>query len=215
MHTIHEFRNRLTETLPHALTRPVMYGGTDFGAEMCFYTLLSDLCWIDERETEWKRLEEEFIWGPGRVLGQLADQEYSMPGYINEVTSTYAQLAHMLGYYLPERLLPTTEWQRLLGSLTDGFFGRDWTESQLHNEFGQPSHEVIGGDTTVACYAPGDAVDRWVFFDISRKYPHNDDEWFEAPILRDVRLKRNRFRLLPFADWCGPGHTAIDAVTGP
>lgn len=199
MRTIDDFRKRQIEVLRGALERPAMYCPTEFGAEMFLGYLLHDLCWIDEREQEWDKINEKFLWSDRRVVGQLQYQAVVMPDYDGEVTSTYAQVAHVLGYFRPVRLLTRSEWTDLRLSLDSEFFARTWHESDLRERFGVPSHEAYGAMTTVASYAPENAADGWVYFDIARRFEASDD-YFADPILRDVRIERNRFQLLEFGD---------------
>jgi hypothetical protein len=182
----------------------MLAGGNEFGVELLLELILSELCWIDEREADWNRVQEQYLWGSARVRGQLAEQAYKIPEYISEIASTYAQVAHRLKYFRPARLLLDAEWSHLKRSLDDAFFMRDWRRSELQERFGAPSLEVPGSNTIVACYAHESASEPWLFFDLSLRRP-GSAELFNDPILRDVRMHRNRFELLPFAEWCGQG----------
>jgi hypothetical protein len=125
MRSIEEFKKRQLETLPLALARPSMWCG-HFGADDCFRSMLSDLCWIDNREVDWKRAQGRFLWGSGGVLGQLTDQPIVIPEYHNEVASSYSEIAHALGYFQPARRLSGSEWADLRNALDNDFFARDW-----------------------------------------------------------------------------------------
>lgn len=201
MRTIEEYRKRQLERLPFALARPGMHCPQDFAPDRHFWSILSDLCWIDEREAEWDRVEKKCLWRCSRVIGQLHDQPVCMPEYLNEITSTWAQIAWVLGYFRPERLLTLAEWNSLKSSLNADFFNREWLASQIEERFGLPSHRVLGGFTTVAAYACEDPAEDWVFMDYARKLP-TGDHWYPDERLRDVRIERNRFQLLPDANWC-------------
>jgi hypothetical protein len=200
MQSMEAFRNLKLEALPHALKRPIMFGGNTDGAVVWFDLLLRDLCWIDEREHDWDVFQETDLRGNRGVLGQFEYQQFRIPVYIAEVASVYAQVAHKLGYFQPERVLNPTEWKDLHSLLSADFFERDWTQTEIYDRLGPPSSEHYSSETTVACYAPEPAAD-WIFFDFSRRLSDSSD-WFETPILRDIRRKENRFELFPFADWC-------------
>jgi hypothetical protein len=47
MRTIEEFKQHQIDSLAGALTRPAMCCPTDFGANLYFSRVVSDLCWID------------------------------------------------------------------------------------------------------------------------------------------------------------------------
>ncbi|WP_417388804.1 hypothetical protein [Gimesia sp.] len=200
MRSIEEFRNRQLETLPEALKRPVMFGGNTSGACLWFYLLLRDLCWIDEREHDWDVFQETDLRGSRGVLGQFEYQHFQIPDYIAEVASVYAQVAHKLGYFQPDRVLNATEWNDLQSTLIPDFFERDWTQTEIYDRLGPPSYENYSSDTRVACFAPEPAAD-WIFFDFLRRLPDHSD-WLQTPILRDIRRTENRFEFFPFAEWC-------------
>ncbi|HCO24034.1 MAG: hypothetical protein CME31_09460 [Gimesia sp.] len=200
MQSMEAFRNRQLETLPEALKRPVMFGGNTHGAVLWFYLLLRDLCWIDEREHEWNVFLETDLRGSRGVLGQFEYQQFQIPDYIAEIASVYAQVAHKLGYFQPERVLNPAEWKSLQSLLSADFFERDWTQTEIYDRLGPPSCEHFSSETRVACYAPEPAAD-WIFFDFSQQLPDSSD-WFETPLLRDIRRKDNRLEFFPFADWC-------------
>ena len=200
MRSIEEFRNRQLEMLPHALKRPAMYGGNAPGIALSLGSLLWDLCWIDERENDWEEFKETDLKGSRGVLGQFEYQHFQIPDYIAEVASTYAQVAHKLDYFQPDRVLNATEWNDLQSTLIPDFFERDWTQTEIYDRLGPPSYENYSSDTRGACFAPEPAAD-WIFFDFSRRLPDHSD-WLQTPILRDIRRTENRFEFFPFAEWC-------------
>ena len=135
----------------------------------------------------------------------LAEQFPSLPDISqNEVASIYAQAAFRLGSFKPARILSEDEYLSAHSQLTENFFTRDHTLSAVTDQFGPPSHEVVGGQTTVICFASSDIATDWLYFDFSRCYPPIDGvtyEWFGEPCLRDVRRNGCQFELLPFAHW--------------
>ncbi len=204
MRTLEDFRNRQLEILPQALKRPTMFGGNAQGTALLLSVLLRDLCWIEEREQEWEGFKATDLRGSRGVLGQFEYQQFQIPDYIAEIASVYAQVAHKLGYFQPERVLNPAEWKSLQSLLSADFFERDWTQTEIYDRLGPPSCEHFSSETRVACYAPEPVAD-WIFFDFSRRLPDSSD-WFETPILRDIRRTENRFEFLPFAKWCQKLH---------
>ena len=168
--------------------------------------MLSDLCFIDEREKELDALRETLLFGSCGVNGQFLFQELFDLDYINEVTSTYAQAAFMLDFLRPSRLLAKSEIADLRVSIDQRFLNGDHTLEEITGEFGPASIEIGGGDTHVACYACADGNEDWVFFDFFRRrpltdpnaFPRVEEPWFEIPRLRNVRLEGNKMLLVPF-----------------
>lgn len=203
MRTAEQYRNRQLETLPLALQRPAFFCGSQ--GDLFYGTIIRDLVWLEERPQAETDHAFSLLKGCRRVFGQFWFQNQNAPDqYENEVASTYAQVAFRLGYYTPDRLLTTSEFRQLASILDSDFFQRDHTQSELVAQFGKPSHDVLGGQTTVHCFACEDRTRDWIYFDYSRCYPPEDRvtyRWFDDEILRDVRRQDNRFELLPFADW--------------
>jgi hypothetical protein len=168
--------------------------------------LLSDLCWLTEHEDNFQLVRSQLLRNARRVYGQFFDQRLNIPdSYTNEIASTYAEAAFRLGFFPPQRLLMVDELQQLRASIDEPFLASNHTLPELTSRFGPPSHDVLGGQTTVFCYGCNDPSMDWVYFDFCRCYPPKDlrtYEWFGEEILRDVRMTSNRFILLPFADWC-------------
>jgi len=204
MRTILEFRDYLLGDLDETLKRPIAAGGTAWGIFVCLRNVLSELCFIDERESDWKVVKEEYLCGPQGIVGQFECQRLFATDFVNEVASVFAEVAFHMNYFRPSRLLDRREWNELKDSLTPSFFSRDWGESELHERFGRPSYECGGAETDVSCYASEDRSCRWIFFDFYRKDPRKlfdpnaIDNWFDSPRLRNVRWKDNKFILVPF-----------------
>jgi hypothetical protein len=198
MRTVDAIRSRHLDTLGLALKRPGMFAPNAACIEVVLMRLIDDLRYIDERSLDWgKVIKHKYRLGCRGVGGQLHEQNCPFPDYRNEVASAYAEAACALGYFTPARLLPPEEMCRLRRAITPEFKARDWDERTLHARFGAPSHEVVGGDTTVACYACSKTRVKWVFFDLARRLPDRE-EWLDNPLLRDVRLGvRNRMYLSP------------------
>jgi hypothetical protein len=206
MRTIEEFRLRHLETLGRALERPGMYGGDSSGTARLLEWFLTDLCYIDEREADWDATAQ-YRMGNLSVFGHFRYQSkrFRLQDFTNEIASAYAEIACCLGYFTPKRLLAPDEFESVTNTVKwrwrdhNPFFDRDWTETELHELFGPPSHEVVGGYTTVACYGCEDRTQKWVFIDFARTQPKTN-EWLPVPIARDVRMTHsNTMYPLPFA----------------
>ena len=108
-----------------------------------------------------------------------------------------------MGYYNPIRVLADGEFDELRNSLDQKFFSTGHTESEIVARFGQPTHEVLGGYTTVYCYGCRSTNVDWFYFDYSRCDPPTEPhsyEFFTDPKLRDIRrTSDNKMELLPFA----------------
>jgi hypothetical protein len=210
MRNAEEFRTRQIDLLASALHRPGGFCGSGESADLYFSTILSDLCWIDDRESDFAPVCHDLLHGCRRVFGQFYFQQLSIPDHFaNEIASTYAQAAYRLGYYKPMRVLIDSEFEELRNSIGQTFLSADHTESEIVSRFGQPTHEVVGGQTTVHCYGCCVRNADWVFFDYSRCNPPTEPhlyQWLEDPKLRNIRRTgENVMELLPFASCCRDG----------
>jgi hypothetical protein len=154
-------------------------------------TLMSDLCFLDGRDSEWDRVKET-LGGFGKlgVSGPFSAMFGEDRRCVAEVASVFAEQFHRLGYLTPERLLDGTEWRQLTGTLRERFDGRDVRRSEVEAEFGPPSLVV---DQRVLCYAAAE-VPGWVFVDC---WPENSNAYVpgvghqwrrdEDPLVRAVR----------------------------
>jgi hypothetical protein len=205
MRTVAEIRDRLLEDLRFMVWRPSMRGGNADASEELLLHLLDTLCFIDRREKVWAAARSIFVTGCRWVRGHFEFQHRPFPHFVNEVTSVYAEVAFTLGYFTPARLLNDAEMSRLASVCERAEFRcQDWTETELHAQFGPPSHEVVGGLTTVACYGSEAPEVKWVFFDLARRLPWEDD-WLPVPVVRDFRNgHHNQMHLLPVGErWAG------------
>jgi hypothetical protein len=213
MRTIEEFRARHLETLSGVLHRPGMWSGGVEATADCLLRLLRDLVFIDEREAVWETEDVgKYMTGNRGVVGHFAYQfKGRLPhSFVNEVASAYAEIAFYLGYFTPARLLTRDEMSAVAETVEwrwrdrNSFYDRDWPETELRERFGPPSHEVVGGDVTVACYGCEDHERKWVFIDYARTRP-GTSEWLPVRIARDVRPELgNTMYTLPFAaGWWG------------
>lgn len=222
MKTIDEFRNRQIVLLAKALARPTFYASGFCDAY--FRGVLSELCWVDERNDEETKLIVS-AGGPCGVLGDLLEQcrdfrlheGHYTTFFDNEITSVYAEVSFKLGYFSlmrtvgdvdPEspsgrvgRLLSGDAYDEMIASIGPDFLQEDRTVEDVLDEFGPPSHEVLGGQTSVHCYGCADRSTPWVFFDYARCFPPSDGrtyEWFETLRLRNVRRDKSQILFVPF-----------------
>lgn len=213
MRTAEEFRERKLQMLPRALQRPGFFCGN--AGDLFFAEIFRDLLWLEERDSDFQHFVGSLLGGSMGVFGQFYYQCRNGPNlYENEIASTFAEAAFRLSYFTPSRLLTITEFDSLHAQLDLEFLSVDHTLSELLVRFGPPSHDVLGGDTTVHCYGCIDRVLPWVYFDYSRCYPVADGEgqqWFADPILRDIRRADNRFERLPFATWFDNTDTDVES----
>jgi hypothetical protein len=213
MRTVAEIRDRLLEVLRFTVWRPSMRCGNADGTETLLLYLLDTLCFIDGREEEWRAAASTYISGCRWVRGHFEFQHQPFPHFVNEVASVYAEVAFSLGYFRSARLLAEAEMTRL-ASVVEGaaFRSRDWTEAELHAQFGPPTHEVVGGDTTVACYGCAVPAVKWVFFDLARRLPW-EAGWLSMPLVRDFRDEyHNRMHLLPVGERWASDESASDLM---
>jgi hypothetical protein len=210
-----EIRNRLLERLRYTVWRPMMGAGNIDATETLLLHLLDTLCFIDGREEEWATAGSTYLTGCRGVRGHFEFQHRPFPDFVNEVASVYAEVAFSLGYYRPAHLLSEEAMARVNATVERGEFrSRDWTEAELHSEFGPPSHEVVGGLTTVACYACEAPAVKWVFFDLARGFSWSGD-WLPVPLVRDFRTGHyNQMHLLPVGQRLAEGETS-PAFTRP
>src|SRR5690606_7312433 len=76
--------------------------------------LLDDLCYLDGRDDEGRRLRDVRSWyGKLGVVGPFVAMFGEDGRYVAEVASVWAEQAHRLGYLTVDRLLDAAEWDRL------------------------------------------------------------------------------------------------------
>lgn len=162
-----------------------MYGGNAMGVELVFRTLLGDLCFVDERESELReeleRLRYPGLYGPTGTHGALREHIRGPGDRGEEVGSVFLGIADRLGYVQPDRRLSTAEWKAMRTGLRAAIRSRDWTTEELLARFGEPSIRM----GHVFGYASEEQRAGWVFFDFLQ--PERWDRRDEA-LLRDARL---------------------------
>ena len=88
-----------------------MRSGNSDATEVLLLHMLETLCFIDRREKEWADATSTYVQGCRWVRGHFEFQHRPFPQFVNEVASVYAEVAFILGYFIPGRLL----WTMLLG----------------------------------------------------------------------------------------------------
>src|SRR5262245_3367974 len=122
MRAVAEIRDRLLEAVRFAVWRPSVCGGTTDATEVLLLHLLGPLCFIDGREEEWAAAKSTHVQGCRWVRGHFEFQHLPFPGFVNEVASVYAEVAHRLGYFAPTRLLPEAEMAALTAAVGEAEF---------------------------------------------------------------------------------------------
>ncbi len=203
MRTVEEIRAHFLERLALALKRPGMFGGPNIIRE-----LLNYLVFIDENEKSYETLiaEERFVryFGPGWIAAPFwwkFGGKYDR--YANEVSSVYAEIAYQLGYAKLDRNLDAGEWRSLRKGSRKRIQERDWTVSDVVQEFGPSSFRTGLTWQQILCYSNGVIGDEWVFFDfeakqgdewpLGSKWPPEDFKDVSNPPLRNVRLPAKDF----------------------
>jgi hypothetical protein len=175
------------------LTRPGMWASDGRAFDVLARGLLSDLCFLDEREQDLDEVHA-VLRGYGKlgVAGPFIALFGGDRNCVAEVASIFAEQFHRLGYLPTERLLDAAEWNRMTGSIRERFDGHDVRRGEAEASFGRPSLVV---DKRVLCYAPADRSG-WVFVDCFAEH-HGEYvpgagryEWRgdDDPLVRAVRL---------------------------
>jgi hypothetical protein len=178
MRTIDEFREYKLGILKAAILHPSMWGDPWVWAEV----FLRDLCFIDEREEDFKlereRLIEQKRFPPTGPYGPL-QVHLSKPGsvdprFFNEVASVYGELARKLGYLEVDRALSDEEFGVMREQLRQ-FQEGNWHQSDIAARFGKPSLMIGGNHQRCYCYAPLARSGDWIFFDFEFHEAAYDD----------------------------------------
>lgn len=148
MRTVAQYRERQLERLPMALRRLGMF--CSWYGDLYYRVFLDDLFWIDDRPDSDRKIVDGLLFDPAGVAGKLAEQfPYPPDNFQNEVASVYAQVAFGLRYFHPQRLLTNCEFESLSAALKASFFSVAHTMRKVIDQFGPPSLDVVGGQTTV------------------------------------------------------------------
>lgn len=208
MRTAEAMREHMRETLKQMCQRPGMWG-EGWGLETMFLHQLYELCWLDEREGEFKQVKDDLIdRGVFTCRGVNGSLNNALPGIdflVDEIASIYGEQAYRLGYLTVNRILTKAEWERLCVWFKEPLT-EDLRVSAIREQFGEPSWSTYHVD----CYAGPDPRKGWLCFDYSdewRKWTDETGQHIERIncddfILRDRRRTTGKFKraieLTPF-----------------
>lgn len=179
MRAAEELRVRWLSLIPLVIMRPSMYAATGRETRLLADRLLTDLCFLDDRDgdaaREQSRLSQTYgargVAGPFEVLfGSRRCQA--------EVAAAYAEVFRRLGYLPVDSPVSGDQWQEMATGLRERFEGRDVTQDEAVSILGKPSLVV---DRRVLCYAPADPASGWLFVDCHAAHG-------SGPLVRSVRL---------------------------
>lgn len=197
MRSAEELRDRWLDLVTKVFARVGMYAST--GSEMQLYAanLLGNLCFLDEREDEFRAATDELgKYGKFGVHGPFTAIFGAERRCVPEVASVYAELFHRFGYLSVDRLLTADEWAPF-ADMRDWVADRDIRRGEVEAAFGTPSLVV---DKQVLCYVPADGSG-WVFVDCwderTPRYQPGQGS-FDVPVetdplVRDIRVPADTF----------------------
>jgi hypothetical protein len=149
-----------------------MFATTGGEMELLADGLLQDLCFLDDRDSEYGQARDDLLkhYGSVGVVGPFVAM-FSQFRCQAEVASIYAELFCRLGYFVVDCVVSLSRWAELTTDLLSQFDGRDLLRSEAEELLGAPSLVV---DRRVLCYASPRSLDGWVFVDCyqasARKY---------------------------------------------
>lgn len=159
-----DMRSRALTELRSAITRPRMYAGTGREMQAVAGRLLSDLCFIDEREDAYRAVVEElYRYGKLGVAGPFVKMFGDPRAAVSEVTSIYAEHAYRLGYLEVDDRVPAGRLRFVSRGIRARYDSVDITRGEVVADLGPPSLVV---DQRVLCYASDDPSERWIFVDV-------------------------------------------------
>lgn len=151
-----------------------MYAACDHDLEILLKESLRLLLFVDEREIENKRIEEELRsrgmhteWG---MKGAFYRRFEGIDSFFDEIASAVAQFACRLGYIRVTRKLSDSEWPEIRFGLRRRCKDTDFRLADIESEFGEASFKTAGSHSGVHAYAGPSVEDGWVFLDF-------DNEW--------------------------------------
>jgi len=167
---------------------------------MAALSLLSDLCFVDERDSDFEAAREaRGLYGKRGVAGAFNAVLGPDCPYIAEVASVYAEDFHRLGYLEVEPRLDAAAWTSLLEGLQDTYHQSDCRQSDVVAKHGPPDLVV---DKRVLCYVSPAGDGGWVYFDFweapTATYTPGRGglawTWHdEDPLLRSIRIPAETF----------------------
>jgi hypothetical protein len=205
MKTIQELRDKKLDILKGSVLRPRMYAHDQYGVENHFLSILYDLSFIDDRESDLEiqldTLREKGLMSPQRVAGRLPDYFSEVQCFSNEISSIYAEIAYNLGYLTLENLFVTEKWEEIYLNINDLCRNQDQHVNDIITQFGKPSIEIGTIWRPIHAYVCDDHKKGWICFDYWNEdlnnfdsEPDNRFKFKTNPILRNVRLPKELFK---------------------
>ncbi len=199
MRSAEELRNRWLELIPHLTARPSMYASLGGEMDLAAGTLLSDLCFLDDRDEDYEKIREDLRrrYGKRGVAGPFAAM-FGLDQCQAEVAAVYSEVFSRLGYLDVEPKVSPDRWAEMIASLPVLIEGRDLRLSEAEQKLGRASLVV---DRRILCYASSRPSDGWVFVEaqaeITRRYDpqagHYQADRDRDPVVRSVRLSARGF----------------------
>ena len=203
MKTADQIRDMLLERLALCLRVPSMCGG-----ELGILNLMEYLCFIDDREDEWRaerrKLSESGAFGSTGIHGGFWAVTRQKERDESQPASVYALIAFEMGYLNADsfdRILTRDEFDRLLTEFDDAFFQKKWTNVDVIAKFGVPSMRW-GTNDNYPCfllYIDDSQPSRFCYFDCWAGFFKDDSgcmvpkKFGPLPILRNVRVPSDSF----------------------
>jgi len=210
MRTAEEIRASHIRLLEGVLTRPGMWGicGSDY--EGGLRTLITTLCFIDERGTEGSDWLKKLLYyhGESGIAGAFKAmfgpegsrrESYLDCQFQDEIASVYARATLKLGYSKLKRRLTEPEWAALREALAE-YDSVDCRRSDIVARFGEPGLTI---GKRILFYAPETSDDDWACFDCFEnpaptgyavgKGGLEHRGWPRDPLLRDIRVPAAHF----------------------
>lgn len=140
-----------------------MYASTGGEMQLLGRQLLTDLCFLDDRdadaEREWSRLLRAY--GQCGAVGPF-EAMFGSGGCRAEVASVFAEVFYRLGYLRVGSLVSGDWWQEGTAGLRGWFEDRDVRQGEVEGLLGEPGLLV---DRRVLCYVPADPAAGRLFID--------------------------------------------------
>lgn len=196
MRTPEQIHQMLVERLHFMLSRSGMMVSSESDLEMQIRTLIADLRFIDEIETDEERpivneLVRAGMYYPVNVINGVSNIFRNlvpdMDRYMEYVSSVYAREASKAGYLKLDNILSPSQFEALVQRIITGEFSHGYNKERLLQHLPQPSYIV---SRTVLCYATSDEESGWIYFDLPVSY--DEDKGYQD-ILMSIRWPSKSF----------------------
>ncbi len=193
MRTNEELKRRWVAKAQGLVTGHSISTGTGKAAELLLSTLMEDLCYLDDRDGDFRRITDELNERYGQAgINGLFKSVFDREQCQAEVAAVYAEAFCRLGYVQPVHMLSPGHWADLANSLPALFDEHDMRLSEAEAKLGRPSGVV---DDRILCYASSNRDAGWIFVEghdvITRSYDvsagRNKTAFDPDPLVRSVR----------------------------